>query len=336
MLDIKSAIVSVPEIIQNKLLESNEFSTFIQKYGLFINKQYLIGLWNIGLLQADLIYSDSPLNIDGLVCVQNNNNEEYKYVDNRKQVIKSEGWGSSLTKETEILKHAKLYFHPFRYYVLYNTERIFGYKIHALQYFLDIGGAHRIVDSQNNWLNSWTSKEEFIEKVVDWNKAISLVVFVEPWAYEKIFNKIRWQIPGDIKSVIKKINSRFVLINNVFRDIGIDEIERIRKQLCIDVELLDENKILHILVRMMNANVRENLKGHIGGSMLLFTMAEMLRLAAENTFDMELKEEDELGFGVWMKDVKKKMYGANRLYDATHAVKNEFMRQYGFGTCQQV
>lgn len=93
--------------------------------------------------------------------------------------------------------------------------------------------------------------------------------------------------------------------------------------------MLDDNKVLHILLRMMNANMRDNLKGRIGGAMLLFSMAEMLRLACEDTFKIELKEEDELGFGVWMKDIKKEMYGANRLYDANRTVKIEFMRQYG-------
>lgn len=102
-----------------------------------------------------------------------------------------------------------------------------------------------------------------------------------------------------------------------------------RKQLCIDSELLDDNKILHMLLRMMNVNMRKSLKGKIGGAMLLFSMAEMLRLACEKVFDKELKEEDELGFGEWMKGVKEEMYGSNRLYDANRGVKNEFMRQYG-------
>ncbi len=330
MVDIKKHNVACPEIIQHKLLKPNELATYGQKHGLSIlNQRYITGLWGIGILQADIVYSNRALDIDGLVQVQKIEDCHYSYYDNRVVEARKNGWGGTLTKATETAEGLELFFHPFRFYVLYNIERVLGYNLSSVQYLLDPNGAGRIVEWENNHLNKWTCTEEFASRVQGWNQVVDLAVFVEPTAYRKIFNIVRWRFPDDIDAFNIKKESRLALINAYFGEVGLEDIENIRKQLCIDVEMLDDNKILHMLLRMMNANMRDKLKGQVGGAMLLFSMAEMLRLACEVAFDEELKEEDELGFGVWMKDVKKEMYGANRLYDAKRGVKNEFMRQYG-------
>ena len=327
---IKQNIVSCTEIIQHKLLKSNEFATYGHKHGLSVlNKKYIIGLWTIGLLQADVIYSNKKLEIDGLVCVDKDSDYEYCYFDNRVIPNRKNGWGKVLTGQSELTDGFELYFHPFRFYVLYNIEKVLGYKLSPLQYLLDPSGAGRLVEWENSRLNKWTSTDKFEDKIQVWNQIVDLTVFVEPWANGKVFNTIRWSPPDDIDIFNNKKKIRLSQINECFKKIGLEEIENIRKQLCIDVEILDDNKILHMLLRMMSANLRGDLKGKVGGAMLLFSMAEMLRLACENTFEIELKEEDELGFGSWMENVKKEMYGSNRLYDAKRTVKNEFMRQYG-------
>lgn len=227
------------------------------------------------------------------------------------------------------LDRIELYFHPFRFYVLYHIERVLGYNISSVQYLLNSSAARRVVDLINEHLDKWTGSEDFSKKIHEWNKIVDLSIFVEPWAFKKVFNTVRCYFPDDIESFNKKKKDRLEKIKLFFKKIGLETIEKIRKQLCQDIEILDDNKILHMILRMMNINMRENLKGKVGGAMLLFSMAEMLRHACEVTFNTELKEEDELGFGVWMKDVKKETYGGNRLYDANRKVKNEFMRQYG-------
>ena len=60
------------------------------------------------------------------------------------------------------------------------------------------------------------------------------------------------------------------------RKIGLNRIEELRKELCINAELIDPNKVLHVLLRLMNARSRQKLEGKIGGAMLLLIMAEML------------------------------------------------------------
>lgn len=327
---IKNHIVSSPEIIQHKLLKPNEFATYTHKHGLSIlNQKYILGLWNLGLLQADLIYSEQILNIPGLTLLSSTGEEYYTYYDNRIVPPKEQGWGGAMTKETVSLDGVELYFHPFRFYVLYHIERVLGYKTSSVQYLLDSSGARRVVDWENEHLDKWTGTEEFNKKIHDWNQAVDLAVFVEPCAFGKIFNTVRWSFPDDIESFNNKKETRLAQIESFFKEAGLEKIEEIRQQLCKDAEIIDDNKMLHIILRMMNVNMCENLKGRVGGAMLLLSMAEMLRHASEITFGKELREEDELGFGVWMKDVKKDIYGSNRLYDASRLVKNEFIRQYG-------
>jgi len=327
---LKIGTVSAPEIIQHKLLKPHEFATYTHKHGLsLLNQKYICGLWSLGFIQADLIYSEQTLDIPGLTLLSGTGEEYFTYYDNRIVSPKEQGWGGTLTKETGLSEGVELYFHPFRFYVLYNIERVLGYNISAVQYLLDPSGARRVVDWENKHLDKWSGSEEFTKKIRDWNHTVDLTVFVEPWAYGKIFNTVRWRFPDDIKSFNNKKEARLDQIKEDLNKYGLDKIEEIREQICQDVELLDDNKILHIILRMMNVSMRENLKGRVGGAMLLFSMAEMLRHACEVTFRKELKEEDELGFGVWMKDVKKDIYGANRLYDANRLVKNEFMLQYG-------
>ena len=81
---IKNSIASCQEIIQHKLFKPNELATYSHKHGLsLVNKKYIIGLWRIGLLQADIIYSNLELEIEGLVPVVNESSSGYCYFDNR-------------------------------------------------------------------------------------------------------------------------------------------------------------------------------------------------------------------------------------------------------------
>ena len=63
--------------------------------------------------------------------------------------------------------------------------------------------------------------------------------------------------------------------------------------------------------------------------MLLRTMAEVLRRATEKTFSVQLREEDERGFGWTPENVKERVYGSNRLLDGDRNADNEFLRQHG-------
>jgi len=98
--------------------------------------------------------------------------------------------------------------------------------------------------------------------------------------------------------------------------LGLDELERIREGLCINAEMLDKNKDVHTLLRLSQGKFRQNVKGRIGGSLVLLTMAEVIRRATEKAFNLELCEEDELGFGMTPLDMKEYLYGEKRLLES--------------------
>lgn len=328
--EIKKQTIEKQEIIQQNLLDPNGFAKYCHDRGLSIlSAKNIKALWQLGLIQADLIFSDKNVNIDGLILMEGNHSREgFEYVDNRTVPVK-ECWAGSFLEELDSTNTIHLYFHPFRFYSLYHIERVFTYNLSSLQYLMNGDGAKTIIDLYNEKLLPSHSGSGFSKKISTLNDIIALVVFSEPFAYQKIFSSMRWSPPDTRDSVRRKIEYRQKLIRKVFQDLNLDKVEEYRSELCIDTELLDSNKILHMILRMMNAKMRQELKGKLGGAMLLFSMAENLRLSAEYAFDEKLPEEDELGFGVWMKDVKRDIFGANRLYDAKDTVKQEFFRQYG-------
>ena len=58
-------------------------------------------------------------------------------------------------------------------------------------------------------------------------------------------------------------------------------------------------------------------------------MAETLRRFSEETFGRELPEEDELGFGMMVRNVKVEDYGSHRLLDGERGGANAFVRRFG-------
>lgn len=325
---IRRKTVTNSEIAQQEFLTQSKFSNYCKDYGLsLVSVRNIEAMWWHGLLQADLVCSSEHIDMVGLELIENNAGV-YTFADNRTvPVIKD--WGGCLTEKIEDEIKTKLYFHPFRLYAMYHIQRIFSYNLSPIQHLLNNEGAKTVENFHNDRFEDSNTRSIISEKITKINNAITLAVFCEPYAYSKVYNKIKISPPDTEVSLKEKIKTRTDEIENILSDIGINEIEKIRSDICFDVEVIDPNKMLHILLRMMNSHLRQGLKGKIGGAMLLFSMAEFLRLSTEYVFKKKLPEEDELGFGVWMKDVKKDIFGANRLYDSDSSVKREFFRQYG-------
>ena len=104
-----------------------------------------------------------------------------------------------------------------------------------------------------------------------------MVVAIEPIYYRKVFGSVSWPIADTLKSFRTKIDIYKRDVINDIKTVSLKRLEKIRGKLCIEAELIDSNKILHVILRLMNARSRQKLEGKIGGAMLLLTMAEMLR-----------------------------------------------------------
>jgi hypothetical protein len=103
---------------------------------------------------------------------------------------------------------------------------------------------------------------------------------------------------------------------------GVEQLEKMREALCLNAEMLDRNKDVHTLLRLTRGDKRlSQIRGHLVGAMVLLTMAETIRRAAEKAFNTKLKEEDELGFGVLLPGVKESLYGTERPLNGNGIVK---------------
>jgi hypothetical protein len=114
----------------------------------------------------------------------------------------------------------------------------------------------------------------------------------------------------------------------LYQGIGKDRLEEIRQELCVATQMLDSNRWVHTLLCLGQGKFRIETEGRLGGALMLRTMAEMLRRATEAAFNVTLREEDELGFGWVPENVKKELYGSNRLLDGDENAAKEIMRQY--------
>lgn len=318
------------EIFQFDLLKVSEISRFSHEKGLkLLGDTAIRDAWQLGLLRADLVVSPRKIQRAGLVYVHEADRQGHVYVDDRKPRRKTKGWAGAVNPDRKIATDVELYFHPFRYYVLYHLQRVFELNVHPFQFLWSLERLPKVMDYVTKGLQGWTATPEFIPKILEWNQIAEFAVVVEPFAYRQVFSQVRWRHPDNAESLRKKIDRYGKHVSSVVNNVGLEDVEKIRGELCIDAEMLDGNKVVHVLLRLMNSPARQKLKGDIGGSMLVLVMAEMIRRTAEHTFKKKLREEDELGFGQWSKGARKMLYGSERVLDAPRNIANELIRQYG-------
>ena len=127
------------------------------------------------------------------------------------------------------------------------------------------------------------------------------------------------------RQAIQKIRD---VAHPLLRDIGFNWLDELHQALCIDTQMIDDNRDLHTIIRLASSEFRDKLKNRISGAVLVRTMAEVLRRSCEDVFDKELREEDERGFGLYPETLKQTIYGSHRILDAPDNAKAEFLRQF--------
>lgn len=323
-------IAANPDMWQMDLLDASKFAWFLREKGIEgFHEEDIRLLWKLRLLRADLVLSSKKLRSANLIELETDNQDGYTYADERRPRQHKRGLENSAIDLKTPENWLELYFHPFRYYVMYHIDRVLKLRAVPMQ-MLRASDFPKVVDLAVSWFHQWSSKPDALGRIDHWSNVAALVIATEPCAYEKVFYSLKYSPPFlDLKTQCEHISQHCRNLTEHYRAIGIEEIERIRQDLCADAEMLDPNNRLHMMIRLMKAEARVKMKGKLGGCILLLTMAEMLRRIAEEVFHIELPEEDEKGFGWTPRDSKKKIYGSNRILDRDRRVANEFMRQFG-------
>ena len=329
LFSFRRALTGTPEIWQSGLLSANDFGSFAGKHGIQLYTEETIErLWAVGLLRAERIRSNDELHMDGLQLISEEHGL-FTYFDGRQIQLREGGYGGSLGEVVLPDVPFEVSFHPFRVYVLHHIDRVFQLDISPAQYLVDPDGYERLTRNIVEFKNQWTQTQEFRDRFEDWNRTAELAIALEPVCYEEVFGTLQWRYPETEDSVRESLARAKETINKLLAPIDALGIDKVRQELCVSAEIIDDNKLLHVLLRIMAPHERLKLRSGLGLSMQFLSMAEILRRAFEGAHGVELKEEDELGFGQWMEGARKTVYGSERVVDAPEEVTRDFLRSMG-------
>jgi len=168
------------------LLTPSQFSSYAMERDVKFWKSHIKQLWQLKLLRADLIISRKKLRYSGLVEVGKDELNQYLYADGRQAKRRRKGWIDATENLPPFPEGVTLYFHSFRYYVLYQLNRVFKININPYQMMI----ANRypgLLEREILDFEGWSSKPEFNQNVYRWNEIVSLCVVTEPCFFMIIF-----------------------------------------------------------------------------------------------------------------------------------------------------
>lgn len=282
-------------------------------------------LWQIGVLRADLITSDNPLQIEGLLYIERTTDEQYVYADQRNCVTESDGLVEIIKHMDEMPKGMSLIFHPLRYYVLYHVQRVVEMNINPTVLLRSTNAFREISEYNLKSFKKWSSSEACRENFAHWNDVVSLAVAAEPFTFNRLFGvmNIPYQYAFANEAKFRTtLRDHFDEFAPLLMAIGLERAKQIVSELCWNAEILEPNDDIRLLVRLTNGRYRlDKVKGRLGGSVYLLTVAEIIRRAAEKVFATQLPEENDLASD----GLYEYLYGSDRLLD-DYKAKGEFVR----------
>ena len=323
---IRSEVILGFENWRRRLLTPEALARLAKDLGLgWFTATDIIGLWKIGLLRADLVISDVPVDYSGLSRLENCSEPfEYAYCDLRRLEHRPEGYGSAFQDHENGSLEDSLAFHPFRVYVLHHVKRTLQISTSNTQYLLYQPGILNIVEHFQEGAKRWTSSIEFGERFHYWNQIAETAAVVEPMTFDVVY---RDREPAPIGTPVAG-GFEFSL-REMFVKTGKIVLRQMLSDLALAAETLDENRSVHVLLRLMKWREREKLKGQVGCAMHFLAMAESIRRSAEQAFAEPWPEEDEIGPGQWFPGARKMLYGNERVFDAPRRDLRDYLTQLG-------
>lgn len=333
-------IAERPHIWQMDFLTAGELSQHADQRGLKFWSHHITQLWQLGFLKADLVVCNRKSRRVGLKYCGTDRQGQHLYGDVRRlALLPSSGWSAALSELSPDTAGINPLFHPFRYYVLYRLERSLELGIVPMQTLVHADRYHELLDRMLSRFSQWASSPEFLEAIEKWNAAASLAIVTEPCMYPAILEVLRY--PGYIEEETQRkyIDEHWVRLRRYYKRLKLEEIEKVWRDICFDMRCLEPNEEIHTLLCLGHGDGRLKIRGHLGGAMVLRTMAEMIRRTAEQTFNARFPEEDDNNQS-WVVDKEKaqlqeeknwkvRSFGSPRLLDGNWQAADEFARQFG-------
>ncbi len=327
-------------IWQMKLLDEESFLRFAEERSINFGHserdiKRLRKFWSLGLIRADLVITETPQETEGLTFL-NKNDSHYIYADERKCLIRTEGYSNSLEELKDLSDDINLLFHPFRLFVFYKIKEIAKSVLCSFTLYSSTDNYQKYFEWDVKYFDKFTSREDFQNEIANWNDIVSLAVAAEPIAFRKLFGfyTIRYSLPFERTEKNEQLFYDSIQTHeNEFKELlekfNISQIKEIISEICVDVECIEPNSDILMLLRLMKGKYRlEQLKGNLGLVTYILTMAEVIRRVAEVVFEVILPEEDEFSFCGDEASYKEYFYGSPRLLDSVNA-KTQFVRELG-------
>lgn len=335
-----SWIAKHQHIWQMDFLNGEELAKYADDRGISSSADYVRHLWQLGLLRADVVaynpktsYAPLPSTLTraaGFYFLGRGNDGSYLYADARVWQPWTKSWHRQINKLPSLPANIQPLFHPFRYYVLYHLDRALSLMSASFRKLHSLKGYHQLVDLLFPSISNWSTSPETAQVLKKWNHTVALAVLTEPCLYERVIGVIRGPIQLPEETLYKQIAAHWKCVETSYqRFLTIDRLKAIHQDLCVATQMLDRNRAVHTLLCLGQGEERLHLEGRLGGALLLRTMAEMIRRAAEEVYATKIPEEDERGFGWMSEGTKKTVYGFDRLFDGAWEAKDEFARQFG-------
>jgi hypothetical protein len=285
------------------------------------SKHDILGLWHIGLLRADYVESERPMQIAGLIPVERGGPQ---YLDIRAMEPRPEGYGSSMPEQSKDKAsnnepRPDLKFHPNRVYVLHHVVRTLVMKTSACQYLLWKSGLESVAGHALKQFDRWSSSPAFSDRFDYWNQlaelasACAVVLWLPPENHRASRNTFSW-LPAYVE-----------MVRGQLKRSGLSMIRQCREDLAWAAHTTESNDIVHTLLRLTRRSERDRIKDQLGAAMKFLDMAESMRRASERLLNIDLPEEDELGPGQWMEGARKTLYGHERVFDAPRRDLRDFL-----------
>jgi hypothetical protein len=326
--DLRRQLTKSSELYHFDLLKPSRLQDFVTRRGINLaGRDTVINLWRSGLLRADVVVSRTELNDPSFKLISSNGDERI-YCDERPVQHRIDGYGGIFSKESH-LPDVDLHFHPFRLFALYHIVRVFKLNVCSTQYLLNPEGFQRLFEFERSQLDQWTSSQACADRFEYWNRVCEYAIALEPSSYAKVYHSTTWRYPDSEQTIRDKRKHYHDIVRLFLQQTPASEIKQVRSDLCCDAQILDDNKLIHVLLRLMSAHERLKLKSTLGAATLLVDMAEIIRRAAEDATGTLMPEEDEIGFGQWMDGARRTIYGSDRLLDSSPATKRDFLTSMG-------
>lgn len=305
-----------------QLLSADALGSLAKGHGLgWFSSDHVMALWGAAILRADVVVASTLVQREGLELLDASDGR-FTYCDRRRVTHRPEGHGSSPDAALTDAEAAAPLFHPYRVFVLYHVRRTLEVSTTATQYLISKEGVGKVVTSILEALDNWTSSESFGERFDDWNSVAEIAALCE----------VMWQRTEDGNPTSDAIGE--VEVHQWLRERGPVGVRAVREELGRAAHFLDENQMLHVVVRLMKSSERRRIKGNLGACMQFLAAAEAIRRVAERALSTQLPEEDGIGFGTWMEGARRRLYGTDRVFDGHGNALRDFLTNLGidYGT----